>query len=110
MTPNIVVLTRVGVSAESRLRPFRDKGGLGVRFDPMNLARPEAFARDPSAVLAFYDARRRNFLASAPNPTRFAFAELKAGLVARWAFDFGDAEHRRSARARRLAPGLAHIR
>ena len=57
----IFVLTGAGVSAESGLGTFRDKHGEGIwaRFDPMKLATPEAFARDPETVLAFYDARRR---------------------------------------------------
>src|SRR3984893_12968479 len=51
-----------GVSAESGLGTFRDKGGTGIwtRFDPMKLATPEAFVRDPQEVYAFYNARRRN--------------------------------------------------
>jgi NAD-dependent deacetylase len=43
---NMFVLTGAGVSAESGLGTFRDKGeGLWTRFDPMKLATPEAFAR-----------------------------------------------------------------
>jgi NAD-dependent deacetylase len=43
----VFVLTGAGVSAESGLGTFRDKGGIWARFDPMQLATPEAFARDP---------------------------------------------------------------
>ena len=57
MPQKIFVLTGAGVSAESGLGTFRDKHGEGIwaKFDPMKLATPEAFARDPEAVLAFYD-------------------------------------------------------
>ncbi len=48
------MLTGAGISAESGLGTFRDQGGLWKRFDPMKLATPEAFARDPQAVHAFY--------------------------------------------------------
>ena len=44
---SIFVLTGAGISAESGLGTLRDKGGLWERFDPMKLATPEAFARDP---------------------------------------------------------------
>jgi NAD-dependent deacetylase len=61
---NIFALTGAGISAESGLGTFRDRDGQGIwaRFDPMKLATPEAFARDPATVLAFYDLRRRNLL------------------------------------------------
>ena len=83
MPRHIFVLTGAGVSAESGLGTFRDKGeGLWTRFDPMKLATPEAFARDPETVLAFYDARRRNLLKAAPNAAHFALARLEGALAA----------------------------
>jgi NAD-dependent deacetylase len=84
MSKNVFVLTGSGVSAESGLGTFRDKKGDGIwaRFDPMKLATPEAFARDPVAVLAFYDMRRRNLLGSQPNAAHFALARLETALAA----------------------------
>ena len=79
----IVALTGAGVSAESGLGTFRDKGGLWERYDPMELATPEAFARDPATVQAFYNARRQNLLASQPNDAHRALARLEEGLPAR---------------------------
>ncbi|MCP6346967.1 NAD-dependent protein deacylase, partial [Klebsiella pneumoniae] len=79
----IFVLTGAGVSAESGLGTFRDKGGLWARFDPMTLATPEAFARDPGRVHAFYNARRANLLGARPNAAHAALARLEAGLTAR---------------------------
>ena len=70
----ILVLTGAGISAESGLGTFRDKGGLWSRFDPMKLATPEAFAKDPEQVHAFYNFRRRNVLDAQPNPAHFALA------------------------------------
>ncbi len=61
----ILALTGAGISAESGMGTFRDRGGLWARFDPMKLATPEAFERDPAAVQAFYNARRRTLLAAA---------------------------------------------
>jgi NAD-dependent deacetylase len=85
MGRNIFVLTGAGVSAESGLGTFRDKQGEGVwaKFDPMKLATPEAFARNPSEVLAFYDLRRRNLLSAKPNAAHFSLARLESGLVER---------------------------
>jgi NAD-dependent deacetylase len=79
----VFVLTGAGVSAESGLGTFRDAGGIWARFDPMELATPEAFARDPARVHAFYDMRRRKLLAAAPNPAHRALAALEAGLAER---------------------------
>jgi NAD-dependent deacetylase len=72
----LFVLTGAGVSAESGLGTFRDKGGIWARFDPMQLATPEAFARDPDRVHAFYNLRRRNLMAAAPNAAHAALARL----------------------------------
>src|SRR5579863_7412552 len=81
----IFVLTGAGVSAESGLGTFRnkDRTGIWARFDPMKLATPEAFARNPDEVHAFYNARRRNLIGAAPNAAHLALAALEAGLTAR---------------------------
>jgi NAD-dependent deacetylase len=82
---NVFVLTGAGVSAESGLGTFRDKKGEGIwaKFDPMKLATPEAFARNPGEVLAFYDLRRRNLLNAKPNAAHFALARLEGKLSQR---------------------------
>ena len=77
------VLTGAGVSAESGLGTFRDRGGLWARFDPMRLATPEAYAADPDTVLDFYDHRRRGVLAAEPNPAHVALARAAGRLSAR---------------------------
>ena len=85
MRQNIFILTGAGVSAESGLGTFRDKQGEGIwaKFDPMKLATPEAFARDPEAVLAFYDLRRRNLRDAKPNAAHLALARLEDSLAKR---------------------------
>jgi NAD-dependent deacetylase len=82
---NVFVLTGAGVSAESGLGTFRDKKDqeIWAKFDPMRLATPEAFARNPSEVLAFYDLRRRNLMNAKPNAAHFALARLEAALAER---------------------------
>lgn len=83
MPRNVFVLTGAGISAESGLGTFRDRQGEGIwaKFDPMKLATPEAFARDPESVLAFYDLRRRNLLNAKPNAAHFALARLEGALT-----------------------------
>jgi NAD-dependent deacetylase len=85
MARSVFVLTGAGISAESGLGTFRDKGAQGIwaRFDPMKLATPEAFARDPDTVLAFYDLRRRNLLNAQPNAAHRALARLEQALAER---------------------------
>ena len=61
----------------------RQGEGIWAKFDPMKLATPEAFARDPEAVLAFYDLRRRNLLNAKPNAAHFALARLEGALAER---------------------------
>ena len=79
----VFMLTGAGISAESGLGTFRDKGGLWARFDPMQLATPEAFARHPDRVHAFYNLRREGLLGAAPNAAHRALARLEAALAAR---------------------------
>jgi NAD-dependent deacetylase len=85
MPSHIFVLTGAGVSAESGLGTFRDKNSEGIwaKFDLMKLATPEAFACNPSEVLAFYDLRRRNLLGAKPNAAHFALARLEGALAKR---------------------------
>lgn len=79
----IFVLTGAGVSAESGLGTFRDPEGLWARFDPMQLSTPEAFARHPDRVHAFYNARRAGLIAAVPNAAHHALADLERALAAR---------------------------
>ena len=75
----IVVLTGAGISRESGLHTFRDADGIWARHRIEDVATPEAFARDPEAVHAFYNARRRGLLdlAIQPNAAHRALAELE---------------------------------
>ncbi len=80
---HVVVLSGAGASAESGVPTFRDAlTGLWARFDPAELATPEAFARDPALVARWYDERRLLALRCKPNAGHVALVGL-ARLVPR---------------------------
>lgn len=74
----IVILTGAGVSAESGLATFRDSDGLWEEHDPMDIATPEAFARDPDLVYRFYNARWNQLKSVSPNEAHRSLARLQA--------------------------------
>ena len=77
---NIVVLTGAGISQESGLETFRDPDGILSKVRLEDVATPEAFAKNPDAVHAFYNMRRaRHRVATAnPNAAHQALARLEA--------------------------------
>jgi NAD-dependent deacetylase len=77
MKKKLVVLTGAGISAESGLRTFRDSDGLWEGFDVREVATPGAWKKDPSLVLEFYNMRRRDVMAAAPNEAHRGLAELE---------------------------------
>ncbi len=74
----IVILTGAGLSAESGLSTFRDEDGIWAKHNIEDVATPEAFARDPEAVLEFYNARRKGARGVKPNAAHQALARLEA--------------------------------
>ncbi len=74
---HVTVFTGAGISAESGIATFRDKGvGLWQRFNPADLATPEAYLRDPALVWGWYEARRLQVSAAQPNAGHLAIVEL----------------------------------
>jgi NAD-dependent deacetylase len=75
---SIVAFTGAGISAESGVPTFRDAlTGHWSRFNPTDLATPEAFARDPELVSRWYDQRRLDIAKCKPNPGHVALANLQ---------------------------------
>lgn len=75
----IVVLTGAGISKESGLSTFRDADGIWSTVRIEDVATPDAFARQPDRVHAFYNARRRGLLGPdvQPNAAHLALARLE---------------------------------
>jgi len=73
----VVVFTGAGASAESGIPTFREAlTGLWERFDPAQLATPEAYRADPSLCWGWYEWRRRKVALAQPNAAHHAIAEL----------------------------------
>ena len=75
----IVILTGAGISQESGLETFRDPDGIWAKVRVEDVATPEAFARDPDRVHAFYNMRRARHRTHnvTPNAAHTALARLE---------------------------------
>jgi NAD-dependent deacetylase len=80
---SVVILTGAGISRESGLATFRDADGIWARVRLEDVATPEAFARDPARVQAFYNARRAALRDPAirPNAAHLALARLQRAFA-----------------------------
>lgn len=73
----VVVLSGAGISAESGLKTFRDSDGLWMGYNIEDVATPQAFTKNPSLVLDFYNMRRREVQKAMPNAAHTALASLE---------------------------------
>lgn len=77
----IVIFTGAGVSAESGIETFRDKqNGVWAKYDPYELASPEAWERNKGRVWAWYESRRSRVAWALPNAAHYAIARLERAL------------------------------
>jgi NAD-dependent deacetylase len=78
----IVILTGAGISKESGLNTYRDADGTWTSVPIDEVATPEAFARDPVRVHAYYNSRRRKLISGevAPHAAHLALARLQQAL------------------------------
>lgn len=75
----VAVLTGAGISAESGVPTFRDaQTGLWAKYDPMTLASPDGFRRDPGLVWRWYTWRRERVAQARPNAAHLALARAEA--------------------------------
>ena len=75
----VTVLTGAGMSAESGVPTFRDaQTGLWERFDPAELATPQAWEEDPAQCWAWYAWRASLVRGAEPHPSHLALAQWQA--------------------------------
>src|SRR4029450_10565869 len=72
----VLVITGAGVSAESGIPTFRGKDGYWRNLDPIKLATPEAFGRNPELVWQWYRERRQRIRNAQANAAHEAIAKL----------------------------------
>lgn len=77
MRKKLVILTGAGMSQESGLRTFRDMGGLWEEYDITEVATPEAWRRNPSLVMKFYNERRKQLYECEPNDGHRGLVDLE---------------------------------
>jgi NAD-dependent deacetylase len=74
---HVVALTGAGISVESGVPTFREaQTGLWAKYDPQELATPEAFQRNPKLVWEWYVWRRELVNQAKSNPGHLALVEL----------------------------------
>jgi NAD-dependent deacetylase len=78
-----VALTGAGISVESGIAPFRGKGGLWEKIDPMQYGHIDAYRRDPAAVWRVLFLQMKTVLENArPNPGHTGLQRLEQmGIV-----------------------------
>jgi len=74
----VLVLTGAGMSAESGVPTFRDaQSGLWRKYQPEDLATPQAFSRNPRLVWDWYADRRGNIQKVKPHAGHLALVEIE---------------------------------
>ena len=73
----LVISTGAGISAESGIRTFRDADGLWEESPVMDVCSADGYRRDPALVHRFYNERRHQLLAAAPNAAHTGLVALE---------------------------------
>lgn len=73
----LVVLTGAGISAESGISTFRDKGGLWEQYRIEDVATYDAWLKNQELVLEFYNKRRKQLLETKPNAAHIKLVEFE---------------------------------
>jgi len=73
----IVVFTGAGISAESGIPTFRDRGGLWDEYDPNEIATGTAMKKNPKAVLDFLNICKTQMASCSANEAHKALARLE---------------------------------
>jgi len=73
----IVIFTGAGISKESGIDTFRDRGGLWEQFDFMEVSHIFAWNKNPAKVLNFFNMLRTEIKHTQPNDAHCVLAELE---------------------------------
>lgn len=73
----LVVFTGAGISAESGIATFRGGNGLWDNVRIEDVCTPEALLRNRAQVIAFYNSRRKEVMASLPNEGHNTIAAME---------------------------------
>lgn len=73
----LAVLTGAGISAESGIATFRSSDGLWEQYRIEDVATPQAWRKNPSLVLEFYNLRRQKAAQALPNAAHYALQRLE---------------------------------
>ncbi len=74
----VIALTGAGVSVESGIPPFRGKGGIWEKIDPMEFAHIDSFMRDPAKVWDILIREMKDVVEKArPNDAHIGLARLE---------------------------------
>ena len=77
MKKKLVILSGAGISQESGIRTFRDMNGLWEEYDVTEVATPEAWAKNPTLVMKFYNDRRKQLYECEPNAGHRGLVDLE---------------------------------
>lgn len=77
MKQKLVIFTGAGISAESGIKTFRDSGGLWEEYDINEVATPQAWDKNQTLVLDFYNKRRKQILEAQPNKAHEILVEFE---------------------------------
>ena len=73
----LTILSGAGISAESGIATFRDSNGLWEGYDVNDVATYDAWLKNKSLVLDFYNERRKNAVSAIPNRGHEVLADLE---------------------------------
>lgn len=73
----VVALTGAGMSVESGIAPFRGKGGIWEKYDPVEYAYIDTLRTNPGKTWILLSEMQKEILKAKPNPGHFGLTELE---------------------------------